>query len=146
MIEYKTGNLLDSTCECLVNTVNTVGVMGKGLALCFKTAFPEMFKAYQYECERNYIEAGTICVWRASESLIILNAATKGHWKNPSKYIWIWRILHDMNYYIEVYNIQSVAIPHLGCGNGGLDKSKVKRMIELAHELFWQKIKIELYE
>lgn len=134
MIKYITGNILESTAQALVNTVNTVGVMGKGIALQFKNAYPNNFKAYVEACKLGKIVIGQMLITKDnnidSGEKIIINFPTKKDWKRPSEYAYIEAGLNDLISVIKDNRITSVAIPPLGAGNGGLDWEKVKRMIE----------------
>ncbi len=133
MIEHKSGNLLDSQAEALVNTVNTVGVMGKGIALQFKQAFPDNFRAYETACRRNEICLGKMFLYRTNTlhfPHLIINFPTKRHWKGKSKIQDIVSGLTDLVRVIQSENIRSIAIPPLGCGNGGLHWRDVKPLIE----------------
>lgn len=133
MIRYTSGNLLDSGAEALVNTVNTVGVMGKGIALMFKDAFPENFKAYEAACKRNEVQIGHMYLTHRSDMYgprWIINFPTKKHWRHPSKLEWIAEGLADLKSVIEQNDIRSVAIPPLGAGNGGLEWQDVRARIE----------------
>jgi len=132
MITYKVGNILDERAEALVNTVNTVGVMGKGIALQFKNAFPENFKRYSEAVDRNEIVTGQVQVVPVNSIngvKYIVNFPTKSHWRSPSKIEWIKDGLIDLKKKIEEYHITSIAIPPLGCGNGGLDWAEVRPII-----------------
>ncbi len=134
MIHYKTGNLLESDADALVNTVNTVGVMGKGIALQFKNMFPNNFKTYLNACKNNELQVGQLLV-SEDESLlsgkkIIINFPTKTTWRLPSEYEYIEKGLVALVEVIKDRNIKSVAIPPLGSGNGGLDWNRVKQLIE----------------
>ncbi len=133
MITYKTGNLLNDPAEALVNTVNTVGVMGKGIALAFKQAFPHNFNVYKRACQDNTLKTGTILAVRDSNLLLgdklIINLPTKSHWRNPSEYSFIETGLEALRRYLQNNLIGSLALPALGCGNGGLDWRIVKPMI-----------------
>ena len=131
MITFTKGNMLDADVDALVNTVNAVGVMGKGIALMFKEQFPENYKAYEAACKSKEIKAGSLFV---TEQLMaprwIINFATKQHWRNPSKLEWIKSGLADLRALIIKYGIKSIALPPLGSGNGGLDWSDVRPLIE----------------
>ncbi|MGD1035677.1 MAG: macro domain-containing protein [Roseiarcus sp.] len=133
MLTFTKGNLLDADAEALVNTVNTVGVMGKGVALMFKEAFPENFKAYERACKKKQVRLGTMFVTERA-SLIgprwIINFPTKGHWRYPSKIEWIERGLDDLKRFIVENKIHSIALPPLGSGNGGLDWQIVREVID----------------
>jgi O-acetyl-ADP-ribose deacetylase (regulator of RNase III) len=135
MINYTTGNLLEAPAEALVNTVNTVGVMGKGVALMFKEAFPENFKAYAAACKRHELKVGQVFVVERRDLMgprWIINFPTKEHWRSPSKIQWIDEGLEDLRRIIIANRIRSIAIPPLGSGNGGLDWNEVKPRIEMA--------------
>ena len=133
MITYTKGNLLQSDAEALVNTVNTVGVMGKGVALMFREQFPENFKAYERACKEKRVRLGEMFVTERKDLLgpkWIVNFPTKGHWRYPSKIEWIEQGLVDLVRFIKEYNVRSIAIPPLGSGNGGLEWSDVRNLIE----------------
>jgi len=133
MITFTKGNLLEADAEALVNTVNTVGVMGKGVALMFKEAFPENFKAYESACNEKRVRLGEMFVTEREDLLgpkWIINFPTKGHWRYPSKIEWIQEGLNDLVRFIQDKKIKSVAIPPLGSGNGGLAWSEVRPLIE----------------
>jgi O-acetyl-ADP-ribose deacetylase (regulator of RNase III) len=138
MIKNITGNLLESEADALVNTVNTVGVMGKGIALQFKKQYPHNAKVYREACKAGTFGIGDILVV-ADSSLIrgdkwIINFPTKKHWRNPSKYEYIEAGLERLAVVIQEYGIKSIAIPPLGSGNGGLNWTIVKPMIIKALE------------
>lgn len=134
MINYITGNLLDSKAEALVNTVNTVGVMGKGIALQFKNAFPNNYKHYVNACKNKELKVGQLLITEEEALLtgrkIIVNFPTKTNWRLPSEYQYIETGLSELVKVIRERNIQSIAIPPLGSGNGGLDWNKVKLLME----------------
>lgn len=134
MIYYKTGNLLDSEAEALVNTVNTIGVMGKGIALQFKNMFPNNFKLYAQACKNKEVKVGQLLVTEEEALLagkkIIINFPTKTNWRLPSEYQYIEAGLTELVRVIKEKNIKSIAIPPLGSGNGGLDWNKVKQILE----------------
>ena len=138
MIEFTRGNLLEAKAEALVNTVNTVGVMGKGVALMFKEAFPENFKAYEAACKKKEVKVGRMFVTER-QALIgpkwIINFPTKEHWRGDSKMAWIEAGLEDLKRVIAEKKIRSIAIPPLGSGNGGLNWSDVRPKIEAALEV-----------
>ena len=133
MIKFITGNILDSNADALVNTVNTIGVMGKGIALQFKKAYPNNYKSYRKACENQEIEVGKLFVTTdqnvSSGTKTIINFPTKRDWRKPSEYEYIERGLEDLVKVIEAYDVKSIAIPPLGAGNGGLDWGKVKGII-----------------
>ncbi len=133
MIQYTTGNLLEADTEALVNTVNTVGVMGKGIALQFKEQFPENFKRYADACKRNELEPGKLLM--TTEHTVqgdkrIINFPTKTEWFRKSSYAYIESGLLALVTLIQEHGIRSIALPPLGCGHGGLDWAKVRPMIE----------------
>jgi len=134
MINYTKGDLLAADTQALVNTVNTVGVMGKGIALHFKEMFPQNYAEYAAACRRKEVRPGKMFVVKDSSTTlgdrIIVNFPTKEHWRNPSRYEWIEAGLNDLVRVISEYHITSIAIPPLGCGNGGLDWNIVRPMIE----------------
>ena len=125
--------MMTSTAEALVNTVNTVGVMGKGIALQFKEEFPANFATYKTACSTGVLVPGKLLITREINSQgiekIIVNFPTKLHWRNPSKYEYIRDGLAELAKALYEYNIKSIAIPPLGCGNGGLNWDIVKKMI-----------------
>lgn len=134
MIKYITGNLFDTEAEAIVNTVNTAGVMGKGIALQFKKLFPENFKKYKKACDAGEVKIGHMFVTEEqtmwSGKRIIINFPTKNNWKHPSEYSFIQSGLVDLVSVVKKRRIKSVAVPPLGSGNGGLDWNKVKSLIE----------------
>jgi O-acetyl-ADP-ribose deacetylase (regulator of RNase III) len=135
MMKFLQGNLLDAPVEALVNTVNTVGVMGKGIALMFKEAFPENFRAYEDACEHKEVKIGRMFVTESrtfSGPRWIINFPTKKHWRQPSKLEWITEGLGDLRKVIQENAIRSIALPPLGAGNGGLDWSEVRPEVERA--------------
>ena len=136
MIHFTKGNMMTSSAEALVNTVNTVGVMGKGIALQFKEEFPKNFLTYKVACSSGELTPGKLLITRErnsnGEEKTIINFPTKLHWRNPSRYEYITEGLAELVKAISEHNIKSIAIPPLGCGNGGLDWNIVKGMIEEA--------------
>jgi len=130
MITYVNGNLFESPAKVLVNTVNTDGAMGKGLAKNFKTIYPEMFKEYQHFCEKKLFTIGKLWLYKTPNKWI-LNFPTKTTWRQPSKIEYIEKGLEKfVDTYIEK-EISSIAFPPLGCGNGGLDwDSQVRPIME----------------
>jgi O-acetyl-ADP-ribose deacetylase (regulator of RNase III) len=132
MLIDKTGNLFDAPVRALVNPVNCVGIMGKGLALTFKTQFPEMFADYETACRNGKLKPGLLHTWQLSDGRWIVNFPTKSHWKGPSKLEYIDAGLPVLADFIQMNAIESIAIPALGCGLGGLDWRIVKPRIERA--------------
>jgi len=133
MTKYIKGNIFESSAQAIVNTVNTVGVMGKGIALQFKKAFPNNYKSYLDACKNNEIQIGKLFVYSDRNILsgqkIIINFPTKTDWRKPSEYEYIEKGLDHLIEVINQYNIKSIAIPPLGAGNGGLEWEKVKKII-----------------
>src|SRR5258708_39564902 len=136
MIEPTKGNLLEAPVEARVNTVNTEGIMGKGIALQFRQAFPEMFRAYEKACRVGEIRLGEVHVFDlgglAGGPRWIINFPTKGHWKARSRLADIETGLADLVSMVRKLGIRSIAVPPLGCGNGGLDWAEVRPRIEQA--------------
>ena len=121
----KNRNIFDSQCQTIVNTVNCVGVMGKGLALEMKKRYPNMFDKYKDYCNKGLIDIGKLWLYKHSDDKWILNFPTKKHWKNNSEYEYI---EEGMKKFVETYQekgITTIAFPMLGCNNGGLEKDVV---------------------
>ena len=137
MTRYTEGNLLEAEAEAFVNTVNEVGVMGKGVALMFSEKFPTMSRQYQHAAKKGQIHVGQMYVTEV-DALFgprwIIHFPTKKHWRHPSKLAWIRDGLRDLVRVIHEHGIASVALPPLGCGNGGLDWDVVRREIEWAFD------------
>ena len=125
--------MLNAETDVLVNTVNTVGVMGKGIVLMFKEAYPENYKLYKDACRKNEVRVGKMFVTQLHDLLDsikwIVNFPTKKHWKNKTEPEWVTMGLIDLRRFILENSIQSISIPPLGCGNGGLDWAFVKHEI-----------------
>lgn len=133
MIEYARGNLLKADVEALVNTVNCIGYMGKGIALQFKQAFPENFKAYERACKSREVQPGRMFVHATGMMFnprYIINFPTKRHWRGGSHLEDIASGLKALIAEVSSRGINSIAVPPLGCGNGGLDWDVVRPMIE----------------
>ena len=148
MITLATGDLLNAPAEALVNTVNTAGVMGKGIALMFKRRFPENYKNYVAACFAGDVRVGRMFVCPVSElggPKWIINFPTKEHWRNPSKLEWVISGLNALKDVIRERKIRSIAIPPLGCGNGGLDWKVVRPLIENAFQQF-PDVNVIIYE
>jgi len=139
-MQYIIGDIFESPAQTIVNTVNTVGVMGKGLALHFKQRYPEMFKAYRDVCEQHRLATGNLMIYSAPDHRILL-FPTKENWRNPSKIEYIERGLQKFVDTYSDYGITSIAFPRLGCGNGELDWNDVKPVME--HYL--QSLPIDVY-
>ncbi|MRX33185.1 macro domain-containing protein [Aminobacter sp. MDW-2] len=134
MVEFRTGNILDADVDALVNTVNCVGIMGRGIALQFKHAYPDNFKAYEAACKVKLVQPGSMFVFETGRlsPRFIINFPTKRHWKGKSRIEDIASGLVDFVKVIKDRGIKSVAIPPLGAGLGGLAWSEVRPMIEQA--------------
>lgn len=133
MIEYKAGDILNEQVEALVNTVNCVGVMGRGIALQFKNAFPENYKAYSQACKREEVQPGRMFVYDYEKMIYpryIINFPTKRHWRGKSRMEDIETGLEALVDEIQKRNIQSIAVPPLGSGLGGLKWVEVRQRIE----------------
>ena len=129
MIEYIEGDIFDSPAQVIVNTVNTVGVMGKGLALSFKKRYPDMFESYKKVCEKHQLAIGKLMLHKEADHWILL-FPTKENWRNPSKLEYIEKgLMKFVSTYAEKH-ITSIAFPKLGCGNGELDWNLVRPLME----------------
>lgn len=148
MIEYKNGDILVEDAEALVNTVNCVGIMGRGIALQFKNAFPENFKAYAAACKREDVQPGRMFVYETHQLTnprYIINFPTKRHWRGKSRMEDIDSGLNALAQEIRDLNIHSIAIPPLGSGLGGLDWVQVRPRIEEALSGF-NDLRITIFE
>ena len=128
MISFMTGNIFESEAECLVNTVNCEGYMGKGIAYQFKTRFPKNNEAYVRECRGNRLRPGVIFAFE-EDGKVILNFPTKDKWRAPSLMRYIEDGMKALVEYLDSASIHSIAIPPLGCGNGGLQWDDVRKVI-----------------
>ena len=139
------GNIFNTKAQTIVNTVNCVGVMGKGIALVFKLRYPSMFEQYQKYCKQNLIAVGKLWIYKGEPTNPwVLNFPTKTHWKLPSEYEYIEKGLQN---FVDTYKekgITSIAFPLLGANNGGLDKDKI--METMLHYLSKCDIPIEIYQ
>ena len=135
MIEFRQGNLLEADAEALVNTVNCVGIMGKGIALQHKQAFPDNFRAYERACERDEVHLGKMFVFETGQLTnprFIINSPTKQHWKARAHLTDIRSGLIDLVTAVRERDIKRIAVPPLGCGHGGLAWNDVFPLIEAA--------------
>ena len=147
MIQSVKGNLLEDSAEAYVNTVNTVGVMGKGIAFQFKQAFPDVFKQYAKECKKGLVQVGKMHVVEVevlAAPKYVINFPTKEHWRHPSKLEYIKEGLKDLVKVVEDLEIKSIALPPLGCGNGGLDWGEVRPLILEAFQSL--NVEVHLFE
>ncbi|GGW61411.1 O-acetyl-ADP-ribose deacetylase (regulator of RNase III) [Winogradskyella epiphytica] len=130
-IKYINGNIFNSKCQTVVNTVNCVGVMGKGIAQVYKLRYPLMYKEYKAHCNNKLIKPGVLWIYnKQNNAPWILNFPTKFHWKYPSKIEWI---VLGLEKFVETYEkkgITSIAFPLLGTHNGGLDTNEVKSLMD----------------
>lgn len=148
MIERKQGNLLEADVEALVNTVNCVGVMGKGIALQFKRAYPENFKQYEKVCRAGQLQPGQMLVTNVGlfdNPKYIINFPTKRDWKQKSRLQDVQAGLISLVEEVKRLQVSSIALPPLGCGNGGLNWSEVAPLIEAAFEPLGH-IRVMLFE
>lgn len=135
MPTFRQANLLEAEVEAVVNTVNTVGVMGRGIALMFKERYPENFKAYAAACKAGEVKTGQMFITATGElsgPKWIINFPTKRHWRQPSRIEWIEEGLRDLVRAVREKGIRSIALPPLGCGNGGLNWQEIRPLIERA--------------
>ncbi|MEP4052916.1 MAG: macro domain-containing protein [Litorimonas sp.] len=131
-LTFETGDIFKSSSEAIVNPVNTVGVMGKGLALMFKKKFPENFHAYKIACECGDLQIGKIFATKSPNHpsfCWIVNFPTKKHWRAKSEISWIELGLKDLKFFLLDNNIRSISIPALGSGLGGLNWPDVKNLM-----------------
>ena len=147
MITLTKGDIVKAHTEAIVNSVNTVGVMGKGVALSFKNAFPENFIKYKKSCDKGELNIGKLLITETHQFYpkYIINFPTKKHWRYPSKEDYIAAGLEELHKVIVEKKIKSISIPPLGCGNGKLEWNNVKFMIELNLKDI-DGIEIHLYE
>ena len=132
MITLTKGNFFDFEASIRINTVNCFGAMGAGVALQFKNMFPKMFAEYKRLCNNKEINIGKLHIWKSDDifsNLTIINFPTKDHWKDPSKYEYIDEGLYALHQYLKKIPRQTITLPALGCGHGGLDWEIVKPMI-----------------
>jgi O-acetyl-ADP-ribose deacetylase (regulator of RNase III) len=131
MLELVTGDLLADESDALVNAVNTAGVMGKGIALQFKTRWPDMFRSYRNACTTGDLQPGRLHVWSTNSNAPrwIINFPTKRHWRSPSRLEDIDLGFSALTTAIREYDVKSLALPLLGCGLGGLDRADVEPLI-----------------
>jgi O-acetyl-ADP-ribose deacetylase (regulator of RNase III) len=134
-MEFTQGNLLEADVEAVVNTVNTVGVMGKGIALMFKERFPENYEEYRKACKAGTVKTGELFITRSPEldgPQWVVNFPTKEDWRNPTRMEWVEEGLLKLREFVERRKVRSIALPPLGCGNGGLSWPDVRPRIEAA--------------
>ena len=149
MIEFKTGDILAEDAEALVNTVNCVGVMGRGIALQFKNAFPENFTAYAAACRRREVRPGRMFVFETRQLAApryVINFPTKRHWRNRSRMDDIHAGLRALRTVIRDKGIRSVAVPPLGSGLGGLRWRDVRARIEAELRALGDDVRVIVFE
>jgi O-acetyl-ADP-ribose deacetylase (regulator of RNase III) len=129
MLIYHRTSLMDSTAQTVVNTVNCVGVMGKGIAAEFKARYPEMYETYREICDQRLLEPGKLWLWKDADQWV-LNFPTKVHWRNPSRIEWIELGLQKFVAEYQRRCITEISFPRLGCGNGNLDWADVRPLME----------------
>ena len=154
MVTITSGDLFLANTHALCCTINCRGVMGRGIALEFKERYPEMFKAYQAACKTGKVRTGKIWIWETQSLLypnkgwsvprFIFNFPTKDDWRNPSKLEWIAAGLDDLKERVIMMEVESIALPALGCANGGLRFEDVRALIE--EKLNDLEIPVILYE
>lgn len=131
MLIERTGRIFDSMAQALVNPVNCVGTMGRGLALEFKKQYPQNFRAYKFMCNERLIKPGMVFVhYDTGKNRLIINFPTKDSWRNPSKLSFIQDGLRNLSAHVEYGQFNSIAFPLLGCGLGGLDEEDVRKLLE----------------
>ncbi|MEE9964715.1 MAG: macro domain-containing protein [Propionicimonas sp.] len=147
-IEYGHGDLLAQDVDALINTVNTEGAMGKGIALQFKKAWPAMYADYSAAARRGEVVTGRMHVWEtglATCPRFIINFPTKRHWRTPSRLSDIAAGLKDLRRVIADHQITSIALPALGCGNGGLQWTDVEPLIRAELASIDPTVRVVLY-
>ena len=146
MISYQHGDLLAADTEALVNTVNCVGVMGKGIALDFKKAFPKNFKQYAEACKQGNVKPGRMFITeQPGQPRYIINFPTKRHWRSKSRMADVEAGLDAFADEVQRRNIRSVAMPALGCGNGGLGWDDVQKLIEQRLETLADGVRVVVF-
>ncbi len=148
MITFTVGNILESQTDALVNTVNTVGVMGKGIALAFRKTFPDAMEEYLKAVRNNEIRIGEVQVVKTHYIIpgYIINFPTKIHWRYPSKMEYIDKGLSDLVSKIKEYRITSISLPPLGCGNGKLQWAEVKPLMVRYLEPISDHVEVIIFE
>lgn len=140
-IKFVHGDLFNSQADAIVVTINCVGAMGKGIALTCKRRYPDIYNFYRKACADGIYVPGRIYPFEAYTPNILL-AATKNHWRNRSEFVWVRDCVNDLERYLTKYPDRSIAIPPLGCGNGGLDWFVVRSLFVESLERLPNKIYI----
>lgn len=144
-INLKKGNIFNAKTQTIVNTVNCVGVMGKGIALVFKLRYPNMFEIYKAHCKNKHIGIGKLWLYKGEpDAPWVLNFPTKFHWKYPSKLEYVEKGLQKFLDTYKIQGIESIAFPLLGAHNGGLDRDEVYQL--MVSYLSKCEIPVEIYE
>ena len=135
MLTFTSGDMFAVPARVRINTVNCVGVMGKGVALAFKQRYPTMFDYYRRECQAGLVQPGKLLVWQDSEVLpslaeTVVNFPTKRHWRDDSRLEDIISGLEALRTFLETRDTDVVTVPALGCGHGGLDWRIVRPIVE----------------
>ena len=129
MIYFKDGDIFKDTSKAIVNAVNCIGAMGKGIALKFKEKYPNNYIAYKTACDNKEVKIGKMFIYKENNKIII-NFPTKQHWYNDSRIEYIEEGLKDLVKVLYSLNIESIVMPAIGCGNGGLSWELVKKTIK----------------
>lgn len=148
-IRFVRGDIFESDCEALVNPVNCIGVMGAGLALQFKKRYPIYFEKYRAACRLGWVEPRFVWIYETgycNNPKLIVSFPTKIHWENPSHLHWINYGLKNLAWWIKWKSINSIAIPALGCGRGGLSWDSVKLSIQSVLQNVDNSVRILIYE
>ncbi|HHX18167.1 MAG TPA: macro domain-containing protein [Clostridium sp.] len=145
MFIYRIGDMFKSEADCLINTVNCEGYMGKGIAYQFKLLFPENYKDYIKACKTGHLRIGTLHYYK-ERGKVLINFPTKNKWRENSRIEYIEKGLNELVKLLPMLDVHTIAIPPLGCGNGGLEWSEVKGLIEKKLNVLSKKYTFILYE
>ena len=145
MFIYRIGDMFKSEADCLINTVNCEGYMGKGIAYQFKILFPENYKDYIKACKTGHLRIGTLHYYK-ERGKVLINFPTKNKWRENSRIEYIEKGLNELVKLLPMLDVHTIAIPPLGCGNGGLEWSEVKGLIEKKLNVLSKKYTFILYE
>lgn len=145
MLKYVSGDIFESNAEAIINTVNCQGTMGKGIALQFKKRYPKNFEQYYNDCKEGVVKVGNL-TWYKEQDKLVINFPTKDKWRAASKIEYINDGLDALTVLIESSHIKSIAMPPLGCGNGGLEWKEVKALIDSKLSSVSKKIDVYIYE
>ena len=145
-LTFKKGDIFQSNAQAICNAVNCIGVMGGGLAYLFAKRFPAMNEDYKAYCKDKKLKPGEIHVFSLDQDKYVFNVATKDDFTRDSQYEWIVAGLKNIATEAQKLGITSVAVPALGCGLGGLEWNKVRKIIEEIAPEHWQSLEVEVYE